>query len=152
MGCFLMSLDTILLVLRVAIAVAFYAFLGALLYVLWRDISSTLWTTDAEHRHFGHLTVVTSECEAVMVGQRFLLFPTTTLGRAPTNTAVLPDSFVSMEHARLTLQGNQWWLEDRGSKNGTLLNDIPVEEPVVLSSGDVIGVGRIKLQLAIDSR
>jgi len=54
---------------------------------------------------------------------------------------------VSAYHARISHQGGQWWLEDLGSRNGTHLNEIPVEQPLVVIFGDRIRVGRVVLQL-----
>ena len=78
------------------------------------------------------------------------LVMSTSLGRSPTNTVALNDSFASGEHALIMLRGGQWWLEDRGSSNGTLLNGYRVEEPVVLSAGDIIVVGQVELKLELE--
>ena len=86
---------------------------------------------------------------AELVGASFPLLPLTTLGRGPTNTVVLNDSFCSQEHALVAQRAGQWWLEDRNSSNGTRLNGEPVSEPVVVSSGDVIGIGRIDLKVEL---
>lgn len=145
-----MPLDVVLLVVRIAIALALYAFLGMLFIFLWRDLRATSQQLAESRRSLGCLTVI--ECEGVPldVGQKYPLWRLTTLGRGPTSTVVLPDSFASVEHARIVLRGSQWWLEDQQSRNGTRLNDIPVKEAVVLSSGDVIGVGRTKLLIEFE--
>jgi pSer/pThr/pTyr-binding forkhead associated (FHA) protein len=46
----------------------------------------------------------------------------------------------------LTWRNGQWWLEDRDSRNGTLLNDMPVDTPLIVSHGDVIGIGQVQLR------
>jgi hypothetical protein len=147
-----MSLDIVLLALRIAIIVALYVFLGTALIFLWRDVRAMLLAAEQGRRDSGRLVVVASESEMVMAGQSFPLLPLTTIGRALTNTVALPDGVVSAEHARLALRDKQWWLEDLESKNGTLLNDVPVEEPVVVSTGDIIGVGLVRLRLEIEKR
>lgn len=63
-----------------------------------------------------------------------------TLGRAPTNTLVLNDEYVSSRHARLfpDPQSDQWKLEDLDSTNGTYVGnsrivgtiDLPARVPV----------------------
>ncbi len=147
-----MSQEITLFVLRIATAIALYAFLSAVLVFLWRDVRAMLRAAEDGQRNMGQLVVIASESENVMAGQDFSLLPLTTIGRAPTNTVALPDGVVSAEHARLTRRGNQWWLEDLNSKNGTLLNDVAVEEPVVVSTGDIISVGLVKLRLEIEKR
>ena len=51
----------------------------------------------------------------------------------------LADRRASQVHARLTLEGESWVIEDAGSKNGTRVNLAPVERQP-LSDGDVIEV------------
>ena len=53
----------------------------------------------------------------------------------------LPDSRASTTHALIRRVLHRWVLEDRGSRNGTLLNGKPIERSG-LSSGDVIEIGR----------
>ncbi|RMF46724.1 MAG: FHA domain-containing protein, partial [Bacteroidetes bacterium] len=70
-----------------------------------------------------------------------------TIGRAPDNTLVISDPTVSSRHARLYLQGMQWYVQDLGSTNGTFVNDARVtQHPVQI--GDKIRVGAIVIHLA----
>jgi len=48
---------------------------------------------------------------------------------------------VSRNHARLEIAGGEVRLEDLGSKNGTRVNNHPIEEPCVLKSGDLVEIG-----------
>lgn len=166
-----MSVDLILLILRLIAGVLLLAMMGAVSWVIWRDYRATAQLVAHSQRQRGRLLVVqaaqvrqepraeadTTEIAsaadalgvAELIGASFPLLPLTTLGRAPTNTVVLNDTFCSQEHARLTWRGGQWWLEDRDSSNGTRLNGEPVREPVVVSSGDVIGIGRVNLKLEL---
>jgi hypothetical protein len=143
-------LETFLFVLRVIIAALLYVFLGALLWVVWRDFKATSAQLDVSQRRAGQLVVVESEGADVPVGRSFPVLPLTTLGRAPTNSVVLADRVTSGEHALLVRRGSQWWLEDRDSRNGTTLNGQLIEEPVVVSTGDIIGLGRVRLRLELD--
>lgn len=78
------------------------------------------------------------------------LAPTTapiTIGRAPDNTLPIADNTVSSRHARLFLQGSQWYIQDLGSTNGTFVNEQRVtQHPVRV--GDKIRVGAIVIQIA----
>lgn len=145
-----MSLDITLFVMRIAVALILYAFLGTLLFMIWRDIKTIDCRFDENQRLSGRLTVLDSENMPLETGQTFSLRRLTTLGRGPTNTLVFPDSFVSTFHALIVYRGGQWWLQDQQSRNGTLLNDMPLNEAVVLSSGDIIGIGRTKLRVELD--
>jgi pSer/pThr/pTyr-binding forkhead associated (FHA) protein len=70
-----------------------------------------------------------------------------TIGRAPTSGVVLPDDYVSSNHARLVPQGQDWLVEDSGSTNGTYVNDRKVNSPVVVPVGGRITIGRNVLEL-----
>ncbi|HRE46316.1 MAG TPA: FHA domain-containing protein [Aggregatilineales bacterium] len=145
-----MTVEIILIVLRIAGALALIAFLSALFALLWRDMRLTAREVESRTQKRGRLVILTSEDATMPPGVIFPLLPLTRLGRAPTNTIRLSDSGTSSEHAILTLRGGQWWLEDRKSRNGTLLNGHPVLEPVVVTTGDVIGVGLVTLRLELE--
>jgi serine phosphatase RsbU (regulator of sigma subunit) len=60
------------------------------------------------------------------------------IGRASSADLVIPDRFLSRHHAKLYRDGEEWFLEDLGSRNGTVLNQQAVERPSRLRSGDQI--------------
>ncbi len=61
-------------------------------------------------------------------GQKFPLKNTKVkIGRDPSNQVVIPDdTFTSRHHAWITYEEGDFWLEDLGSTNGTLLNGHPL--------------------------
>jgi pSer/pThr/pTyr-binding forkhead associated (FHA) protein len=142
-----MSLDVLLLIVRIAIAIALYVFLGALFGMLWRDATAAGQPERSSPIPEGNLEVIDAGETPLEPGKTYPLKRLTTLGRAPTSTIILPDGFASLDHARIVLRGDRWWLEDRDSRNGTLVNHIPVKEPIVLSTGDVITVGSVTLRV-----
>jgi pSer/pThr/pTyr-binding forkhead associated (FHA) protein len=71
-----------------------------------------------------------------------------TVGRGPGSTVPLTsDNFVSHLHARVFRLGDEYWVEDLGSTNGTLLNGRRVFGAVPLRKGDRVQVGRTVLEL-----
>ena len=54
-----------------------------------------------------------------------------TLGREVDNSIRLAVSSVSRHHATLAFQGGAWWVEDRGSANGTFVNDQAVQRALL---------------------
>jgi FHA domain len=66
-----------------------------------------------------------------------------TIGRDPSNDLVLVTKTVSREHARLVREGGRWYVEDRGSVNGTLLNGqrVPPGSRLPLRHADRLQVG-----------
>lgn len=73
----------------------------------------------------------------------------TTIGRRPFNDVVLDDLNVSGEHAVVTRRGDDFYLEDVGSTNGTLVNGDPITTHV-LRSGDCIEIAKCELRFVDD--
>jgi len=87
-----------------------------------------------------------------MAGEIWLTFPdglehelteSVSVGRDPTNDLVMESAAVSREHAAVTFQDGRWYLEDRGSFNGTYLNGTRLVPgtPLPLRHADRIGIG-----------
>jgi diguanylate cyclase (GGDEF)-like protein len=85
------------------------------------------------------------------LGRVFPLIPgVNVIGRSPGVDLPLPDEEVSRTHAWITLRGapgNEVILEDKGSTNGTFLNDQLIAGPTLLAAGDRISVGNHVLKL-----
>ena len=139
-----------LFIIRIILALLLYGFLGLLVWLLWQDVRSATRATEVRGRRLGRLVVLESELPEIAPGAEFPLLVVTSLGRAPTNTAALPDAATSLEHALIHLRDGQWWLEDLESRNGTRLNDTAIVEPSPVMAGDVIGVGRVKLKVELE--
>lgn len=58
---------------------------------------------------------------------------------------VLRDPNVSRRHAELSYDGRTWRIADLNSTNGTLVNDVDVDE-CALRSGDLITLGLTNLE------
>jgi hypothetical protein len=149
-----------LLVLRLLAVAVLYAFLIIVVYVIWRDLGTV---ARAQHQipdvstvadeavaPAGRLRIVSGGESPLQTGDVFDLRTHATLGRASDNHVVLLDTFVSSYHARLDRLDGEWWLTDLDSRNGTLLNGVPVTKPVPLVDGDVIGLGKVELKLEIE--
>ncbi|MGB0389089.1 MAG: FHA domain-containing protein [Ardenticatenaceae bacterium] len=63
------------------------------------------------------------------------------LGRGTNCDIPLFDKYASREHCWIEPRGDQWWLRDLGSKNGTLLDSKRVEHEHRLGDGEVIMIG-----------
>lgn len=65
-----------------------------------------------------------------------------TIGRAPDNVvSLMSDSNVSRYHAQIELRGENFYLSDLNSSNGTTLNDEPVKSEKKLQPNDQISFG-----------
>jgi hypothetical protein len=142
-------MDILLLILRLLLVVLLYAFLAAILLMLWQDLRQAT-ASGGRTRPHGQMVVLHTADERLAVGTAFPLQPVTSIGRSPVNTIPIPDNFASGQHALLTWREGQWWLEDQHSRNGTLLNGVRISDPTVVSAGDVVGVGHTQFKLELN--
>lgn len=81
-------------------------------------------------------------------GMTFPLPPSCTVGRAPDNSIVVPDQFISSHHARIyKSKKGEWVLEDLGSTNGTYLDEKQIAGPVIIKPGQLIRLGATSFEL-----
>lgn len=66
--------------------------------------------------------------------------PVTEIGRWEDNDVVIDDRWVSRYHAQVRREGEQYIVQDLGSKNGTFVNGRRIAAPAILSDGDQIQV------------
>lgn len=75
-------------------------------------------------------------------GQVFNLADELTVGRSPgCGVSTSYDVYSSTLHARLFRRGEQLWVEDLGSTNGTFVNSERISQPARLGRGDLLQVG-----------
>lgn len=76
-----------------------------------------------------------------------------TVGRSDDNTLVLPDRWISRNHAMLQgMEDGSFYLIDLGSRNGTFINGRRVSVPVILRDGDVIVFGQTEIAFSAVNR
>jgi pSer/pThr/pTyr-binding forkhead associated (FHA) protein len=73
----------------------------------------------------------------------------TTLGRRPYNDIVIDNLAVSGEHAVLQMVGQDVFIEDLNSTNGTYINGKAVKKQL-LAHNDTVEVGKYKIKFMVD--
>ena len=68
-----------------------------------------------------------------------------TIGRSARNDLCIPDPFASRVHAEVRSEGDEYFLQDLGSANGTLYNGSVVETPITLARGGRIQIGETEI-------
>lgn len=69
-----------------------------------------------------------------------------TVGRSDDNNLVLPDRWISRNHAMLQgIENGDFYLIDLGSRNGTFINGRRVSVPVILHDGDQVTFGQTEI-------
>jgi pSer/pThr/pTyr-binding forkhead associated (FHA) protein len=124
---------TLVLLLRLILAIALYAFLG------W-----ALWNLLREFKHQGDklatqkkpAIILTVKIDQGKESKQEFSQPQIMIGRDTKCDVSMMDEALSAHHARLTHHHGQWWLEDLNSTNGTFLNQEKLITPAVVITGD----------------
>lgn len=130
--------------LRIGFVLLIYLFLFMVARALWRDLRAGI---AGAGQPLGRLVVVASPEGRPVAGTSLPLDAVNSIGRDVNNSIVVDDSFVSTDHAVLSYRGRAWYVEDRGSTNGTWLNGQRVEGLLPLGYGDEIQIGQVRLRL-----
>jgi pSer/pThr/pTyr-binding forkhead associated (FHA) protein len=69
------------------------------------------------------------------------------IGRGSDASIRLDDDYVSTRHARIASSGDQWFVEDLGSTNGTYIGSHRLTQPTTLQLGTKIRIGKTTLEL-----
>jgi pSer/pThr/pTyr-binding forkhead associated (FHA) protein len=69
------------------------------------------------------------------------------IGRGTDAAIKLDDDYVSTRHARIAASGDQWFVEDLGSTNGTYLGTQRITQPTTLMLGSQVRIGKTILEL-----
>jgi len=70
----------------------------------------------------------------------------TTVGRVSDNAFEIPEASVSSHHAEIHLRGNDIFVKDLGSTNGTFINGEKITEGVV-KPGQILRIGMVEMRL-----
>ena len=69
------------------------------------------------------------------------------VGRSPGSDIVIGGEYVSSRHARFVLMGQNLFIEDLGSTNGTAVNGPYISEPTALKDGDRVSIGDVTMRV-----
>lgn len=129
---------TTVLILRLALAVALYAFLAWALWTLLRELKQQGDKLSLQKMPGITLAIQLEEGNESL---RHFSQPQVMIGRDPNCDLSMLDEAMSAHHARLTYHHGQWWLEDLSSTNGTFLNREKLTTAAVVIPGDTFKCG-----------
>ena len=155
------SVEELLLVLKIAFLVLLYLFIWRIVRSASRDLispnESFVLTPGASPAGLVH-----EAPSAASAGGRLVVVKSATLpegeehrlngvvlsvGRGGANDIELRgDGFASARHAVFRPRADGVWLEDAGSTNGTFVNGIRIERARKLAAGDIVRVGETDLR------
>jgi hypothetical protein len=143
--------NDILRLILLALQLGFLALLVLIVLRFARSLRADLRQAEASEAAsrtgIGRLVVLESPGGEPAVDRVLHIGPITTLGRDVNSTIYLDDEFASGTHAALTFRGRSWYVEDRGSTNGTWVNGHRIERPVAMTFGDELSIGRVRFRL-----
>ena len=136
---------TLGLALRVALFVLLYLFLFVALRLIWKSVTQKEPRVGSIPIPAIHLTSLDAfEGKATTFTSAEVL-----IGRDRECDFVINQQAISSRHGRLSFHQNQWWYEDLKSTNGSFLEDLRIEEPIVIKDGDRIYCGDIEISVKI---
>ncbi len=138
----------LVLILRVGLAIALYAFLGWSLFTLWQELR--LQGEFLASRKKPGIRLHATLNNGREIKQHFFQSEIT-IGRDPNCDLPVMDEAVSAHHARVSYHHSQWWLEDLNSTNGTFIGSSKVSVPTVLIPNDQFRCGNILFTVQMEA-
>jgi pSer/pThr/pTyr-binding forkhead associated (FHA) protein len=138
---------TVVLVLRFALAIALYAFLGWALFTLLQELKQQGNKISTQKKP--SITIFVN-VDRKRESQRYFTQNEIIIGRDTHCDLSVMDEALSAHHARITHHHGQWWLEDLNSRNGTFLNREKLNTPAVIITGDEFKCGNTLFDIRID--
>ena len=138
---------TVVLLLRLILAIALYAFLGWALWNLLREFKQQGDKLATQKKPDITLSI---QPEQGKESQRQFSQPQIMIGRDTKCDVAVMDEALSAHHVRLTHHHGQWWLEDLNSTNGTFLNHEKLTTPAVVITGDHFKCGNTVFGIQVE--
>ena len=133
-------IDVVLLAARLLFVALLYLFLFSIMRTGVRQVSGA-----SKKGKSWHLTVEKGPKE--LRGVNIPVTGPVIIGRAPGADIVVAAGYVSGRHARFQLMGQNLFVEDLGSTNGTYVNGRLVAEPAALRNKDVVTIGDVAIRV-----
>ena len=138
---------TVVLALRLALAIALYTFLGWALFTLLQELKQQGNKLSTQKKP--SITIFVN-IERKRESQRYFTQTEIMIGRDTHCDLSVMDEALSAHHARITHHHGQWWLEDLNSRNGTFLNREKLNTPAVIITGDQFKCGNTLFDIRVD--
>jgi pSer/pThr/pTyr-binding forkhead associated (FHA) protein len=138
---------TLVLLLRLILALALYAFLAWALWNLLREFKQQGDKLATQKKPAISLIVQMDQGNESV---RQFFQPQIMIGRDTNCDLSMMDEALSAHHARLTHHHGQWWLEDLNSTNGTFLNREKLTTPAVVITGDHFKCGNTVFGIQVE--
>ncbi len=133
-------IDIVLLIARLLFVALLYLFLFAIVRTGIGQIRGT-------RKKGAHWTITVEQGPSELSGVHMPVTGPVVVGRAPGADIVIGTGFVSGRHARFQLMGQNLFVEDLGSRNGTAVNGALISDPTALRNKDVVEIGDVVIRV-----
>lgn len=133
--------------MKYVLTLVIYLFIFRIVRLIYLDIRTITAGEDAAAflPHLKLLTQVVGKNGKAVAELYPLVRPITLIGRSGKCSIMLPDPYISSEHAQIEKQKDRFFITDLGSANGTVLNSVKLTERTELKHGDLISFGAMDL-------
>jgi len=138
---------SVVLALRLILAIALYGFLGWAFMTLWQELKQQANTLSIQKQP--GITIETKLGQDKVSKSHFSQNEVM-IGRDTNCELSVMDEALSAHHARIIFHHGQWWLEDLNSTNGTFLNHEKLIVPAVVITGDEFKCGNTFFNIRIN--
>ena len=133
-------IDVILLIGRLLLVALLYLFLFAIM-------KTGIGLVRGQRRKEKTWTVSVERGPKELRGVSIVVRGPVIVGRSPGADIVIGAGYVSARHARFSLMGQNLFVEDLGSTNGTMVNKQMISAPTALKNNDVVTVGDVSIRV-----
>ena len=133
-------IDVTLLIARLLFVALLYLFLFAIM-------KTGIGVVRGQNKKEKSWTIAVEKGPKELRGVQIAVHGPVIVGRNPGADIVIGAGYVSGRHARFTLMGQNLFVEDLGSTNGTAVNDVRISAPCGLRNKDVVTIGDVSLRV-----
>lgn len=133
-------IDVLLLIGRLAFVALLYLFLIALM-------KTGIGTVRGQNKKVRSWNLSVEAGPKELRGVKIAVNGPVIVGRSPGADIIIAASYVSGRHAEFKLMGQNLFVEDLGSTNGTLVNGSRITGPCALKNNDVVNVGDVSIRV-----
>ena len=133
-------IDVTLLIARLLFVALLYVFLFAIM-------KTGIGIVRGQRRSEKNWTIAVEKGPKELRGVQIAVHGPVIVGRNPGADIVIGASYVSGRHARFTLMGQNLFVEDLGSTNGTTVNGQLISGAYALHNKDVVTIGDVAIRV-----
>ena len=138
---------SVVLALRLILAIALYCFLAWALLTLWQELKQQSIRLSIQKQPG---IMIETRLGQDKLSQSHFSQNEVMIGRDTNCDLSVMDEALSAHHARIIFHHGQWWLEDLNSTNGTFLNREKLIVPAVVITGDEFKCGNTFFNIRIN--